>query len=102
MMQDVLVVFMNKQKNVALIQIASKESSYGLNRNVINAHYKKVRTIYARNLTEVKRVNIVDIKIETIKNLLISKGLLTEDEFEKEFLKLRKEAWNKRHEEGYY
>jgi len=36
------------------------------------------------------------IKIEAILNLLISKGVITKEEFEEENLRLRKKAWEQR------
>lgn len=36
------------------------------------------------------------IKVETILNLLITKGIITEKEFEEENLRLRKKAWEQR------
>lgn len=38
------------------------------------------------------------IKVETILNLLISKGVITKEEFEEENLRLRKEAWEQKKE----
>ena len=40
---------------------------------------------------------IMEKTIRTIINLLIRKGLITKEEYQEEFEKLRKEEWDRRH-----